>query len=62
MRRILFFAVFLIFVFCNSAYAQTPPPSQTAGGLERTQADIQRQRELEREITKKKTKEAGRSR
>ncbi|OGW76986.1 MAG: hypothetical protein A3C51_02150 [Omnitrophica bacterium RIFCSPHIGHO2_02_FULL_46_20] len=52
----------LAFVFCftaffyNNAYPQTPPPGQTGGGIDKTQADLERQRELTRQITTKKEK------
>lgn len=52
----------LVFVFCftaffyNNAYPQTPPPGQTGGGIDKTEADIQKQRDLTKQITTKKEK------
>ena len=45
-----------IFSLCNFSYAQTPPPGQTGGGMEKTEADMQKQRALTKQITTKKKK------
>jgi len=57
--RIFLTAVFIVVASCGIAYSQTPPPSQTAGGMEKTQADIQGGEALEKRITKEKPKEEG---
>ena len=59
MRKIAAIVVSLLFILQGIAYSQTPPPSQTGGGIEQQQSQIQKQRALEKRITtEKKPQEA----
>ena len=54
-RRIVVIAICFLFILDSQAYPQ-PPTSQTAGGVERQQAEIQRGKALEKRITTPKKK------
>lgn len=59
MKKTLVFLTCFIFILSGVSYSQTPPPSQTAGGLEKAQQEFQKQRALEKRITTpKKAEEA----
>jgi hemolysin activation/secretion protein len=58
MRRIygIFFVFCFTLTFITSAYPQTPPPSQTGGGLQKQEQQIQTERQLEKQIKEKRKK------
>jgi hemolysin activation/secretion protein len=51
MKKIALLVTCLILIFHANSYAQVPPPSQTAGGIEKTAQDIQKEKALEKRIT-----------
>ena len=53
---IIFFIVFL-FLPVHFVYSQTPTASETIGGLEKMEKEIEKKKELEERITKKKEEE-----
>ena len=57
MRKIVVCIMYFLFISQGIAYSQTPPPSQTGGGIEQQQSQIQKERALEKRITTKKKPE-----
>ena len=56
-KRILFVLVFLISVsFAASSFSQSPPSSQTAGGISRQQMELEKKKKLQERITKPRVK------
>ena len=56
MKRAIILLSCLFLIFPKNAYSQTPPPSQSGGGLAQQQAQIQKERELEKKIKTPKKK------
>lgn len=56
MKKTAILIIGLLFIFQGTSYPQTPPPSQSAGGVEQQEAQIKRQRALEKQIEKPKKK------
>ncbi|MBU3942460.1 hypothetical protein KKA24_00585, partial [Patescibacteria group bacterium] len=61
MKRLIKFTFLITFLLLllpvHFAYSQTPPVSQTIGGLEKTEKDIERKKELDERIIKEKEEE-----
>lgn len=56
-KRVFIVAITLFLFGSGYSYAQTPPASQTAGGLEKTERAIEKEKELQERITTEKKAE-----
>jgi len=54
LKKLFILLILITFSIPNTIYCQTPPASQTVGGLERREKDIEKEKDIERKIQEQK--------